>query len=313
MNVYLKQTIFDFHKKYSTSIKQRLDFDLHEPAITNLFRVRKFPKILYTYKTDFTKKDTVYKSVPKNTIISEFLIYNQIIYTFVEPQNQSEYFKTYIIKPESEKTIHFKNVAHDKNMRNHFVELIRIYFKKYLGAKGIYLNKDYNRFYFTIKKDEGVRSILAKTRKQGRRTHKEVAKFYSYGKYQFYRHSAFEIEFIHAESMYMCITPTYFITNDGKNPAEGKLASKFIITQKSREYNPDVANKVYTIFSFLANVEHTGIVVPNADNIEIEFSSFIPQELPFSISTDDKGFPNYLKQQMKAKQKQSVQTLFTYE
>lgn len=99
---------FDFHKKYSTSIKQRLNFDLQEPEMTNLFKVRKFPKILYTYETDFTKKDAVYKSVPENTIIPEFLIYNQILYTFVDPRNQSDYFKANIINPETEKTIHSK-------------------------------------------------------------------------------------------------------------------------------------------------------------------------------------------------------------
>lgn len=198
-------------------------------------------------------------------------------------------------------------------MRNHFVELIRIYFKKLLGSKGIYLNKDYNRFYFGIKKEEPVRSIFAKTRKQGRKSPKEVAKFYTYGKYQFFRHSAFEIEFLHAENMYICITPTYFITTDGKTPAGGILASKFIIPQKSREFNPNVANNVHTIFSYLSNSDGDGITVSNQDNIEIEFSSYIPQILPFSISTDDKGFSNYLKQQMKIRQKESVQTLFTNE
>lgn len=309
----LETNNFDFNKKYSTSIKQRLNYDLREPAITNILRVRKFPKILYSYETDFKKKDAVYKSVTEDIILPEFIIYNKIIYTFVETQKQCGYFRTHIIKRDTEKKIQFKSVANDKDIRNHFVELIRIYFKKYLGSKGIYLNKDYNRFYFSIRKDEGVRSILAKTRKQGRRTSKEVAKFYTYGKYEFYRHSAFEIEFIHAESMYICVTPTYFITSDGKSPADGKIASKFIIKQKSREYNPDVANKVYTIFSFLANEEHSGIVIPNTDNVEIEFSSFIPQELPFSISIDDKGFPNFLKKQIMSKKKQSIQTLFTYE
>ncbi len=309
----LEANNFDFHKKYSTSIKERLNFDLQETAMTNLFRIRKFPKVLFAYETDFTKKETLYKSIPENTIIPECIIYNQILYTFVELKNQSEYFKKHIIKPLTEKTILFKSVVHDKDMRNHFVELIRIYLKKFLGRKGIYLNKDYNRFYFTIKKDEGVRSILAKTRKQGRKTPKEVAKFYSYGKYQFYRHSAFEIEFLHSESMYLCITPTYLITTDGKIPADGKLASKFIITQKSREFNPNVANNVHTIFSYLSNSEGDGITVLNEDNIEIEFSSYIPQTLPFSITTDDKGFPNYLKQQLKIKQKESVQTLFPNE
>ncbi len=81
-----------------------------------------------------------------------------------------------------------------------------------------------------------------------------------------------KIEFLHAESMYMCITPTYFITTDGKTPADGKLASKFIIPQKSREFNPNVANNIHTIFSYLSNPEGDGITVPNQDNIEIEFS-----------------------------------------
>jgi hypothetical protein len=309
----LEPNNFDFHKKYSTSIKQRLNYDLKEPALTNLFRLRIFPKVLFTYKTDFTKKEILYKSIPENAIIPECIIYNQILHTFVDPNWQSDYFKKFIIKPETEKTIHFKNMVNDKDMRNHFVELIKIYFKKYLGSKGIYLNKDYSRFYFSIKKDEGIRSILTKTRKRGRKTPKEVAKFYSYGKYQFFRHTAFEIEFLHAESMYMCITPTYFITTDGKTPADGKLASKFIITQKSREYNQNVANNVHTIFSYLSNPAGDGITVSNEDNVEIEFSSYIPQLLPFSITTDDKGFPDFLKSQRKIKEKASIQKLFNYD
>lgn len=306
----LETSNFDFHKKYSTSIKQRLSFDLQEPAMTNLFRVRKFPRNLYTYESNFRNKEAIFKAIPEDSTVPEFVIYNQIAYTFVEPKNQSDCFKKQIVKTETEKIIQFRNVAFDKTMRNHFVELIRIYLKKYLGNKGIYLNKDYNRFYFAIKKEEAVRSIFAKTRKQGRKSPKEVVKFYTYGKYQFYRHSAFEIDFIHAESMYMCITPTYFITTDGKTPSDGKLASKFIIPQKSREFNPNVANNVHTIFSYLANENGDGITVYNNDGLAIEFSSYIPQKLPFSISTDDKGFPEYLKRQRKIREKESVQILF---
>lgn len=301
---------FDFHKKYSTSIKQRLNFDLHEPALTNIFRIRKFPKIIYTYETEFKKKETVFKSLTDDIILPEFVIYNQIIYTFVEPKNQSKYFRNQIAKTETEKIIQFREIANDKDKRNHFIELIKIYLKKFLRSKGIYYNKDYYRFYFGVKPDEAVRSIFTKTRKQGRKSPKEVAKFYTYGKYQFFRHFAFEIEFIHAESMYLCITPTYFITTDGKTPADGKVASKFIIPQKSREYNPNVANNVHTIFSYLSNENSDGIFVPNSDGLEIEFSSYIPQKLPFSITTDDKGFPDYLKRQKKLRDKESIQSLF---
>lgn len=301
---------FDFHKKYSTSIKQRLNFDLHEPALTNIFRIRRFPKVIYTYSTDFKKKETAFKSIPEGSILPEFIIYNQIVYTFVEPKNQAECFRNQIVKPETEKIIQFREITNDKDKRNHFVELIKIYLKKFLRTRGIHYNKDYYRYYFSIKPDEAVRSIFAKTRKQGRKSPKEVAKFYSYGKYQFYRHTAFELEFIHAESMYMCITPTYFITDDGKTPADGKLASKFIIPQKSREFNPNVANNVHTIFSYLSNENGDGITVLNNDGLDIEFSSYIPQKLPFSITTDDKGFPEYLKRLRKINEKESIQTLF---
>jgi len=152
----LEASNFDFHKKYSTSIKKRLNFDLHEPALTNLFRVRKFPKVIYTYETDFTKKESVFKSIPEDSVVPEFVIYNKIIYTFVEPRNQGECFRTLIAKAETEKTIQFRNVANDKDKRNHFIELIKIYFKKFLRSKGIHYNKDYYRYYFSVKKDEAV-------------------------------------------------------------------------------------------------------------------------------------------------------------
>lgn len=301
---------FDFHKKYSTSIKQRLNFDLYEPALTNLFRFRKFPKVIFTYETDLTNKEAVYKVVPEDVKLPEFVIYNRIIYTFVEPSQQGDFFRKRIIRSDTEKVIYFKSVSHDKNMRNHFVELIKIYFKKFLGSKGIYYNKEHNRYYFGIKKDEAVRSIFAKTRKQGRKSPKEVAKYYSYGKFQFFRHNAFEIDFIHAESIYMCITPTYLITTDGKRPADGKVASKFIIRQKSQEFNPSVANHIHTIYSFLSNQADDGITISNQDSIEIELSTYIPLQLPFAITTDDKGFPEYLKKQRKIKESAAIQTLF---
>lgn len=301
---------FDFHKQFSTSIKTRLDYNFQEPAMTNLFRVRKFPKLLYQYETDFTRKNEVYKSLPQDHTIPEFVLYNRTIFTFTEPKNQPQYFKDHVIKYGTEKFYLFKNVSHEKQLRNHYVELIKIYFKKFLSTKGIYLNKDHNRFYFGIRNGEAVRSILAKTRKQGRKSPKEVAKFYIYGKYEFYRHTAFEIEFIHSDSMYITITPTYLITSDGKTPSDSKLASKFIITQKSREFNPNVANNVHTIFSYLSNEQGDGITIYNNDGVELEFSSYIPQMLPFHISTDDKGFSEYLKRQKKANEKLSNKTLF---
>ena len=111
----------------------------------------------------------------------------------------------------------------------------------------------------------------------------------------------------------MCITPTYLITTDGKTPIEGKIASKFIIRQKSREFNPNVANNVHTIFSYISNPEGNGIPIPNQDNVEIEFSSYIPLLLPFSIATDDKGFPDYLKRKRKENEKAANLTLFENE
>jgi len=201
--------------------------------------------------------------------VPEFIIYNQVLYTFIDSQHQSDYFKQNIIKSASEKTIHYKDIALDKNLRNHFVELIRVYFKKFLGSKGIYLNKEHNRFYFGIRKGEDVRSICYKTRKQGKVKSKQVVKFYTYGKYQFYRHNGFEIDMLHAENIYFCITPTYFITSDGKTPVDGKIASKFIIPQKSIEFNPNVANTVHTIYSYLAK-DNDDIVVTNAEDVEME-------------------------------------------
>lgn len=306
----LSENNFDFHKKYTISIKERLNFDLKESASTNLFKIRKYPKMIYTYETDFTNKERVYKSLPnKDVILPEFIIYNQIIYTFVPPQHQSEYFQQSVIKPITEKIIHYKEIAHNKEIRNHFIELIRVYFKKFLRNKGIYLNKEHNRFYFGIKKGEASKLIFAKTKKRGMLTPKHVVKFYTYGKYQFYRHHAFEIEILHAENIYFCITPTYLITTDGKTPIDGKTASKFIIQQKSIEYNPNVANNIHTIYSYLVK-DNDDIVVTNSDNVEIEISSYIPLSLPYSIPTDDKGFPQYLRRQSDIKEEQSKLRLF---
>ena len=169
-----------------------------------------------------------------------------------------------------------------------------------MGRRGIFLNKESNRFYFGIKKGEACRSISTTTRKQSQReSKKEVVKFYSYGQDDFYRHSAFTIDFIHTENIYLCITPTYFITLDGKTPIDGKTASKYIIPQKSREFNPVVANQIHTIFAYLSSGLQDGVSVINNDDIEIELSTYITQNLNFSIPSDDVGFSEYQKRQRK--------------
>ena len=47
------------------------------------------------------------------------------------------------------------------------------------------------------------------------------------------------------------------------------------------------------LLSYLSNGSES-IVVSNEDGVEIDISSYIPLELPFSIPVDDKGFPQYL-------------------
>lgn len=306
----LSENSLNFLQNYTASIKERLNFDIHESASTNLFRLRKYPALMYSFDTDFTTKEKVYKALPDETIVlPEFVIYNKHLYTFVDPTNQSDFFRNNVIKLQTQKLFHADHLLKDKELRNHFIELIRVYFKKYLRSKGINLNKEHNRFYFMIREGEAVKSIFTKTRKRGRRSPKQVVKFYTYGKYQFYKHHAFEIEILHAQNIYLCITPTYFLTTDGKSPVAGKTASKFIITQKNMEFNPNVANNVHTIYSYLAG-DNDDIIITNSDNVEIEISSYIPLILPFSIPTDDKGYPQYLKKQMKIKEEQSILTLF---
>jgi len=304
----LSENNLDFHKKYTVAIKHRLNYDILEPAMSNLFKIKKFPRTIYTYKTKFKKKEDVYKSLPEGVNIPDFVLYNQILYTFVEPEKRCDYFNNKIVDNSTEKIIYY-NLIQDKSIRNHFVELIKIYIKDFFRGKGIYFNKEHSRYYFGIHEGEAIRTILTKTRKIGRPSYKIVVKFYSYGKFQFFRHNAFEIDFIHAGNMYITITPTYLITVDGRNPADGKLSSSYIIRQKSREFNPSVANNIHTIFSYLSN-ENDDIVIQNSDNIELKISSYIPLKLPFSIPIDDKGFPHYLKKQNEQMIKSSMQSLF---
>jgi hypothetical protein len=298
----LSETNYDFQKKYSAIIKGRLNYDLHEPATSNLIKLLKHPRILYTYTARYSKKENVYRSLPNpDYILPEFILYDKLLYTFVKLNIHDEYIKNKLIIPESMETINYYKITNDNVIRNHYSELLRIYFKKYFGNKGIYLNKEHNRFYFSLKVGEKVRIINTRTRKRDRVMTKEVAKYYTYGKYQFYKHLAFSLEFLHYDNIYLSITPTYLITSNGKIPVEGKMASKFIIPQINREYNQTVANQIHTIYSYLANYEGK-IVIDNTDNVEIEISKYIELNLPFSISNDDKGFANYIK---KEKQKQS--------
>lgn len=291
-----------FQTVYSELFKNRINFDIEEVLYTNVLKFVKLPQFIYSYKSKISSTKDIYSL--KLSAYPIFVTYSGIVYSFNTLENYPDFIKD-VLDSKNHETIHFKKFLNEKLTRNWGIELINKYFREYCSEKGIWFNKDFNRFFFAKKNDVVIESEKKKNfeknvfriekykTKKNMSSKREVVSWYNYyDKTSFYRHFAFEIGYFSDEqSLYLSITPKYLFTEDGKRVLEDrKKVSKYTTFLTSREFNQQVLNQVYFIKEFLSN--KGDFTLANYGNCTISFSNLIQIKVPFGIGSTNLSKPS---------------------
>jgi hypothetical protein len=273
-----------FMEKFKQYSKDRLFYDNPESLSSNIFKLISIPKYLYSYETNITKSKEIYEQLNR-TDYPIFVLYGKKIYTFANIADYPE-FGNFLIKTKKE-LINLRTLEDNIPARNHFVELLKKYLGEFLYQNQIYYNKDYKRYYFGKPEFSDIRKekyITRKTQKSGERT---VVKYYEYGKYKFYKHFAFEFDFVFKDGFNLIMNPKYLFTSNGKDPIEPKLITKFTNGLTKQEYNSHVLDFVHFYFGILGK-GYEEIRIVNRDGISFVISNYLKFNGTFQIPNDNK-------------------------
>lgn len=272
--------------RYSKEFKERVNYSTQEYINTNLYQYKKQPKLMYRYRlpNTITNKEKFYKLFGGNTSL-KVVIYNNIVYSFENLTNFDE-LKDIIISVENGSMLSMKIIRTDRDLQNHYVELLNLYLKNYLYHKGLSYSKDYKRFYFYKPKDSITKSILVKHESRRNTRPKKVVEYYEYGKDKFYRHSAVEFhhQFIDGY-LYLSILPKYLFTKNGKETLEPKLITKYTNYLTIREFNKQVLGNIKFIFRYLSD-SNPEIIVYSDNDFEIAIGACYRPLVNFGIPLD---------------------------
>lgn len=125
--------------------------------------------------------------------------------------------------------------------------------------KGIKYDSDFDRYYFPREDDysTGFKKKWFNIR-TGKISHRAriTAKYYEYGKDEFWRHTAANIKLIQiGENWYLRITPKYFFTTNGTTPWDTEKVGPYTTEIKALEKNPHVLNQILFWSNAILGVE----------------------------------------------------------
>lgn len=311
----------NFTSQYSDSFKNRVNFDTKEFLTSNFLKYLQHPKQMFAYECLFKNKKAIYEVIEQNEA-PFFVIYNSIVYTAFEIGREYSTFKSKILKDTPSKFINYLSILEDKSLRNHYIELLNEHLKYFLRTKKMTFQKEYNRYYFWIGKEQEEVRVPVTTRKRGQYSEKVVVKKFDYPKFSFFRHIALQCKHLFIEGeVYLIIQPKYYFTQDGKNAVEPKLITKLTNFLTSQEFNNHFCDWLHFWWSYLsvrgeeilvyedpAYKMITGIQNRNfySKHVRISISNCIEFQVPFGIATDKKERRKIIE----TEQEKSQKTLF---
>lgn len=304
----------DFVERYSSDFKNRVNFDTTEFLTTNLLYIKQHPRKLFYYDSKFSTKKEIFENLQDPGEAPYFLLYNKKVITGYPLNKTFEKFcKTTIDNPDSPTVVEIGEILKRQDLRRNLIELMNIIFKDFVGKKGIWYHKDYKRFYFIKPKDGNLRVIEKRSIKTGRESEKKVVTYHEYGKDKFFRHVAFEIDYIFNQGkIYMVLNPKYLFTLDGKQTLKPSKITTYTNFLTSQEWNDQVQDQLYVVINFLTNSEN-GIEILNTSDVKFMVSSLIHQTVKFGISSDipaDRSSVKKMKDERVATEKAKQKDLF---
>jgi hypothetical protein len=293
----------DFTSKYSSSFKSRVNFDIKEYLTSNFLKYKQHPKQMYSYECLYKNKKAIYEVIEQNEA-PFFIVYNSIVYTAFELGREYASFKSKILKDIPGKLITYNSILDNRDLRNHYTELLNDHLKYFLKSKKLAFQKDYNRYYFWIGKEQEEVRVTVTTRKRGQRSEKPVVKKFDYTKFSFFRHIALQCKHLFIEhDVYLIIQPKYYFTKDGKTPVEPKLITKLTNFLTSQEYNNHFCDWLHFWWSYLSLREEEIVIYEDpayktmtgvqsrgfyTKHVRLCLSHYNEFQVPFGIATDKK-------------------------
>jgi hypothetical protein len=222
----------------------RITMEQQERLYSNLFRVKQLPKIITSAPTDYIDVRHV-KSELKGSG-SPFTIIDETLYTLDDLRDPKCVLRQFC-DTENINDVSGAQWAKDEKRRREFVFLLNQLFGSHLYHCGLKYNKHFKREYFPRENDT---DLVFKRDWHNVRTGKPapyriVAKFYKYGRDEFWRHTAATISFKYiGTSWFLQIIPKYLFTSDGVTPCDTDLVGPYTTKIKAKEKNVAVLNHV---------------------------------------------------------------------
>lgn len=276
----------DFVQKFSADFKTRVSFETPETLTSNLLYIKQHPRRLFIYNSSFSNKKELFQKITNPNDAPYFILYDKKIITGYNLTKNFKSFVDFAIEEDKPEIIQFETIQKSQVYRRNLIELLNLMFKDFVSKKGIWYSRDYRRYYFSKPKDSNERLIEKTSIKTGKTSQKKIVTFHQYGKDQFYRHNAFEIDYIfESDSIFMLVNPKYLFTTDGKTTLSPAKITKYTNYLTSREWNNHVLDQLYQTLNFIANTEH-GIEVLNTEDTKFHITRFIHQDVKFGIPSD---------------------------
>jgi Domain of unknown function (DUF4365) len=275
-----------FTQKFSAIFKNRINFDTQETIATNIFKFSKLPTFIFSVDSKVKNPQVIYKKIPEGQF-PYFILKENKIFTFISPDSFPDFKKlTYKNKSTKVETLPFKQFLKNPVTYNYAIELLSKLFRSHAGELGIYYNKDYNRYYFGLKKDHSERKVQYLTRTK-RKFERKVAIYKKYVVTEFFRHFGFEINYLlNEEGLFLIINPKFLFTSDRRNVLENKKKiSQLTNFLTSKEHNAQQMNNIHFLFQVLSKGYPT-ILISDYSNATITLSKYISIDVPFGIPLD---------------------------
>ncbi len=269
--------------------------DVDEELLSNVFKVIKIPKYIYLGDKkpydDASIKSLLNERGVKNAFFYKFKEWNKKIVTFENLQDENNPYSSLIEKNSSTREI-VDSWLEDEDKRKRIVELLNKELTHYALSKDIHYDFDKGKFFYPVNKNEG------ETRKfdwagRYKQSHKVVAtKMYAsqLGKYIFWHISFSASFFMMGREIYLKITPTFVITEDGFRVLSGSREGTVITRLSYSMHNSKYLNNILFWIGQLAdngNINLKGYIEISAEPVKANLSKGIMFDLPSSEFEDE--------------------------
>jgi hypothetical protein len=281
----------NFLTKFSDYFKERVNYNAREQIYTNLLPYKKLPKLMYQFSLiDKIRNKQAFYEVFESSTNLKVVIYANQVYSFEDLRKYQELID--ILIPNKVDLHTLQKINQDKDIQNHYVELLNLYWKEFLYMKGFAYSKEYRRYYFRKPKESLTREITYNSKYRKNTKPKTVVAYYEYAKDKFFRHHAIEIQHLFLDNtLYISLLPKYLFTTDGKETLPPDKITKYTNYLTMREFNKNVLGYNSFIFTYLAG---TNNVISIIESKEFDIVLFEPKrfDVNFGIPLDTKKRKN---------------------